>query len=93
MKRCASSVSDISSEKNATGLPCFERDVVGDVDDHAAVVDDHVIGNEVVMVGDGEVEGLLLPNRLYRDDLVPPHVRLGQMREAIVITQVNDLRK
>ena len=52
----------------------MQRDVLGDVGDQGAVVDDDVVGHEVVVDRNGEVERLLLADRLDRGDLVPPEV-------------------
>ena len=44
-------------------------------------MDDHVVRDEVVMVRDGEVVGLLLTDLLDRGDLVPPDVGVPKFLE------------
>ena len=81
MKRWASSTSDISSEKKATGMSLLHRDVFGDVGDQGAVVDDDVVGDEVAQARNVEVVGLFFPHVLDRLDLVPPDVGVAELLE------------
>jgi len=52
----------------------LERDVLGEVADQGAVVDDHIIGDEVVVSRHAQVVRLLLTDLLNRGDLVPPDI-------------------
>ena len=51
MKRCASSTSDISSEKKATGMSLLDRDVFGDVGDQRALAHRRPCGDDDQVAG------------------------------------------
>ena len=88
MKRCASSPSRHLEAEQRDGLLAGERRVLGEVGHQRAVVDDDVVGHEVVLARDGEVVRLLLPEVLDRGDLVPPQVARGEAGELAAVRRL-----